>query len=105
MIPYDELDPGIRKHVRALNDAGIKTTDSGDGVSKIGTPGEACMLPFPNVMCALDQSDNWPKQAWAIKSVLDEIEDGWSVEVSWSTRDQTAIAICFRDDGTIQSAL
>lgn len=31
---YDELDPGIRATVRALNDAGFYTTDSGDGVSK-----------------------------------------------------------------------
>lgn len=30
----DALDPGIRDLVIALNDAGFRTTDSGDGVSK-----------------------------------------------------------------------
>lgn len=51
MTNYAELDPGIRDIVRMLNDAGLATTDSGDGVSK--SPewyecGEA--MPFPHVV-------------------------------------------------------
>ena len=94
---YNELDPGIRPHVRALNDAGFRTTDSGDGVSKIGTEGEECMLPFANVICPLENDDTWRDKAWAIKAVLDEIEEGWSVDVTWSTRDEVLVALCSRD--------
>ena len=48
---YDELDPGIRDIVRALNDAGFYTTDSGDGVSKPQDwydGGDA--IPYPHVV-------------------------------------------------------
>lgn len=46
-INYDELDPGIRERVRKMREAGFNTTDSGDGVSKIGYM--ECALPFPHV--------------------------------------------------------
>jgi hypothetical protein len=39
-VPYDELDPGIRRLVRLLNDNGFKTCDSGDGRSKFGPDGK-----------------------------------------------------------------
>jgi len=47
IIPYDEIDPGIRKVVRLLNSNNLRTTDSGDGVSKVGGPHEGCMLTDP----------------------------------------------------------
>ncbi len=53
MINYDELDPGIRETVRWLNDHMYRTTDSGDGVTKLlqaleyGNECEA--LPYPHV--------------------------------------------------------
>lgn len=45
------LDPGIRETVRRLHDAGFRTTDSGDGVSK---PDMACALAFPHVALTCD---------------------------------------------------
>lgn len=48
-VPYEDLDPGIRAVVRLLADHGFRTTDSGDGVSKVGTELEGCMDPIPNV--------------------------------------------------------
>lgn len=50
---YDDLDPGIRDTVRAVNDAGFFTTDSGDGVSKPPEwfeSGDA--IPVPHVVVA-----------------------------------------------------
>ena len=46
-IDYDELDPGIRRLVRKLRDAGFETVDSGDGYSKEGVYED--FLPFPHV--------------------------------------------------------
>jgi hypothetical protein len=46
-VDYDAIDPGIREVVRALNDHGFETTDSGDGVTKEPDPGE--VMPFPHV--------------------------------------------------------
>lgn len=40
MVPYDELDPGVRRLVRLLNDHGFDTCDSGDGKSKFGADGK-----------------------------------------------------------------
>lgn len=48
----DALDPGIRLVVQLLNLWGFETTDSGDGVTKVGTMD--CALPFPNVAISLD---------------------------------------------------
>lgn len=54
----DELDPGIRRTVQLLRDAGFETTDSGDGRSK-GDAGE----DYPHVhmvvprSSALDEAD------------------------------------------------
>lgn len=47
-----ELDKGIREVVQRLNTAGFRTTDSGDGQSKVGTAMEGCMDPIPNVTIA-----------------------------------------------------
>ncbi len=49
MINYDELDPGIRRLVRLLNDWGWPTTDSGDGKTK-GENG----ADFPHVIVSCD---------------------------------------------------
>lgn len=39
-VPWDNLDPGIRRLVRLLIDHGFDTTDSGDGVSKFDAEGK-----------------------------------------------------------------
>lgn len=46
MIDYNEIDPGIRHVVKALNDAGHETSDSGDG-SKASLMD--CAIDFPHV--------------------------------------------------------
>lgn len=49
-VPYEQLDPGIRKVVRWLNENGFETTDSGDGRSKfLGEDPPCCAMNFPNV--------------------------------------------------------
>lgn len=51
----DELDPGIRKTVLLLRSWGFKTTDSGDGVTKVqGGYDPRCVLPFPHVAMICD---------------------------------------------------
>jgi len=59
---YEELDPGIRKVVRWLNDNGFKTVDSGDGRTKFtedgkplpewesGDPDFDMVIPHPHVV-------------------------------------------------------
>ena len=49
---YDELDPGIRRTVRWVRSLGLETTDSGDGVTKLGLGwGEGLeALAFPHVI-------------------------------------------------------
>lgn len=44
VVPYDDLDPGIRRVVRWLNDNGFVTVDSGDGRSKFTEEGK----PLPD---------------------------------------------------------
>lgn len=39
-VPWDNLDPGIRRLVRLLVDHGFETTDSGDGKSKFDADGK-----------------------------------------------------------------
>lgn len=56
-VPYDEIDPGIREVVLLLNSMGYHTIDSGDGVSKKGTPMEGCMMPYPNVTISVGLDD------------------------------------------------
>ncbi len=65
MVPYDELDPGIRNVVRWLNDNGFRTVDSGDGRTKFtedgrplpewdsGDPDYDCVMPFPHAIIAV----------------------------------------------------
>lgn len=45
---YDELSPGIRHLVRALNEHGFETTDSGDGTNF--KEGMECSVPYPMVV-------------------------------------------------------
>lgn len=48
-IDYNEIDPGIRHVVKALNDAGYETSDSGDG-TKVGME---CAVDFAMVAGSL----------------------------------------------------
>lgn len=85
---YDELDPGIREVVRALNDAGFDTSDSGDGVSKPADWYESgCAIPFPHVVMATSVA-SMVEDAKRAAAVLGS---GWTVEASYSTRDDHAL--------------
>jgi len=58
-VPYDDLDPGIRETVRFFTGLGFRTSDSGDGVSKVGGPHESCMMApgLPNVTICCEPMD------------------------------------------------
>jgi hypothetical protein len=48
---YDKLDPGIREFVRWLREERILiTSDSGDGVSKVGKMDDADLMSVPHVV-------------------------------------------------------
>lgn len=53
---YNNLDPGIRNVVRFLRAWEFNTTDSGDGVSKVGTELEAEMIHRPHVVMTTDRA-------------------------------------------------
>jgi hypothetical protein len=49
---YDEIDPGVRKLVQWLNENGFKTSDSGDGKSKLAEDNEGILdFPHVNIIC------------------------------------------------------
>lgn len=52
---YDALDPGIRETVRRLNGMCFKTTDSGDGVSKLADGAEVLDVPHVFMRVPADQ--------------------------------------------------
>lgn len=49
-INYEELNPGIRRVVKMLREAGFRTTDSGDGVTNNAMEGA---LLLPHVHCVV----------------------------------------------------
>ena len=68
-VPYEDLDPGIRRLVRLLNDNGFRTCDSGDGRSKFDAEGKPLpawrsederfemVMPIPHVAMACSPAD------------------------------------------------
>jgi hypothetical protein len=51
---YTKLDPGIRETVRLVHEMGFRTTDSGDGVTKLADM--ECALDFPHVVIAASKT-------------------------------------------------
>ena len=103
LVDFAELDPGIRETVRLLRDAGFRTTDSGDGVSKVDME---CAEPVPNVYMVVDapvmvaEADRLAKVLGAAlrDGVLDEVQtvDGHEVprvfiDASYNPLDGVAI--------------
>ena len=79
-INYDKLDPGIRNTVKALNEAGFHTTDSGDGISK---PADAREMDFPHVAmkCSKEQIHS---EADRLLAFMQDREPGkWVVEATY----------------------
>ena len=48
-IDYDQINPGVRRLVKWLNDEGFETTSSGDGVTNVGAEGMEHLWQVPNV--------------------------------------------------------
>ncbi len=95
--PWAEIDPGIVDAVSALYDAGISTTDSGDG-SKAATMG--CAVDFPMLVADMGRGALHGKEPIEALTLVNDILtrefrkpqsveyslglDGWAaVLVSW----------------------
>lgn len=65
---YDSLNPGVRKLVRLLNEAGFATTDSGDG----GTSEFECDRGYAYVVIVPDWCRDMVRQARDIRDLLIE---------------------------------
>lgn len=102
-IDYDALDPGIRDVVRAINEWGWPTMDSGDGVSK---PADAeCVLRFPHVFAETRNGTlELVHEAHALREALvGRFGDGWYVEVNYATNDRRAILCAQKDAPAIDT--
>lgn len=93
-IDYDALDPGIREVVRAINEWGWRTCDSGDG-SKAGTMG--CALDHPHVFCEADVASLVADAHTLANRLVERFGDGWYVEASYSTKDGKAFLYATKD--------
>jgi hypothetical protein len=86
-LDYETLDPGIRRLVRKLNEAGYRTTDSGDGISK----GENAVEPYPHVHIALPRAVNMERTADALLALIETwveaTPDDLHIQVSYSPLD------------------
>lgn len=85
-MDYAELDPGIREMVRKLNDAGFRTCDSGDGVSKQDM---GCALPYAHVFCAVDPN----LMITEVERLYSFVGEGWHVECNYSPKDGKAFLL------------
>lgn len=91
-IDYSELDPGIHDDVRKLIEAGITTTDSGDGVSEnFDEYPEA--LRFPHIAMESPSTN----LAWWAEEVKLILGSDWIVEGTYSTRDKQFILFAYKD--------
>ena len=97
--PWDELDPGIADMVRLLWDAGFQTTDSGDGVSKIGGPmDDGCIVPAPHVSIGVDRDGLFAEtdRVIAVINASGRLVDpvgGWHVEGTYTGDGVTMIMV------------
>lgn len=101
-IDYDALDPGIREVVRAINEWGWRTCDSGDG-SKAGVM--ECALDHPHVFCEVrGVGFALNLEAHALTALLvQHFGPGWYVEANYSTKDGKAFLYAMKDAATEDS--
>jgi hypothetical protein len=95
---YEQLDPGIRETVRYLHGCGFITADSGDG-SKY--PEMECAIPQPMVVCDVTEHGGYYSglplyEAGRLQSVLDDLEPGWRVELTYSPQDNLCLLVAIR---------
>lgn len=95
---YSAMDPGIVELVRALRERGWETTDSGDGVSKVGGPQDVDgnVLHYPHVAVRLDMfAFGADKPTYQAQVLHDDVTalcgPGWHVELSYSTADRVCM--------------
>lgn len=85
MIDYDQIDVGVRDVVRALNAAGYRTTDSGDGSKARWMEGA---FAYPMVVVAVDDPFTLIEAADNVWNLLRHADDRtWAVEASYSPND------------------
>lgn len=93
-IDYDQLDPGIREVVRVLRGYGYHTTDSGDGITKLGEMG--CVIDQPHVVIALEFPFNAIHDALALKERLrHSFDEPWEVQASYDTEDKQGLLYAY----------
>lgn len=68
-MKYEELDPGIRETVRWLNENQFITTDSGDGVTKVGSDMEG-VIEEPHVMIRCASASSMINDAFNLANLL-----------------------------------
>jgi hypothetical protein len=54
-IDYRTINPGVRKLVKYLREAGVNTTDSGDGITNVKAGMEGA-LTVPHVHCVVEDN-------------------------------------------------
>lgn len=95
-INYDALDPGIRAMVRAINEWGWETCDSGDG-SKAGEM--ECALPYPHVFAYARDARRLLDEAHELADKLHErFGADWYVETNYSTKDRLALLYALKEN-------
>lgn len=90
----DEIQPTMVRTVALIRSFGLETTDSGDGVLNVEAGMEAA-LDFPHVIVMLDSAVFIDTTARRLASKLGAFvrpETEFHVEVSYSTKDDLAIA-------------
>ena len=89
-IDYEAIDPGIRDTVRLLREHGFETTDSGDGVTKLGSGwSDTEAMPFPHVACHVTR-DTLFAEADRLATVL---LIPWSIQASYDPRDKSYVLL------------
>lgn len=92
-INYDELDPGIRDVVRAINEWGWTTCDSGDGVSK---PDFARTFDCPHVVATTEPAAMIYSADALAKMLVERFGRRWFVEATYSMKDGKALLVAMK---------
>ena len=92
VIDYSTIDAGVRNEVRRLHDAGLTTTDSGDG-SK--APEMGCALSFPNISIVTTRETGVED----LERALEVLGGAWRAELSWAPGEPWLIFCHLDEDG------
>jgi hypothetical protein len=103
-IDYEQIDPGVRKLVRWLNELGFETTDSGDGYSKsnLGYEDED-FLNFPHVAILCSK---YEEPYYTANRLLEELMEAklpvghGTIQLSYDPFDKSSIILLIDIDDT-----